>query len=79
MTGNMTTRRHLFSERLNHILSEADFPRLASERAADFAKVFDLDVISAERIIDGLMFPAEALLARIAEEFEVSPAWLSGL
>jgi hypothetical protein len=78
MTAHTMMNRQLFAERLTQLLSEADFPRLPSERAADFAKIFDLDVITAERIIDGLTLPSETLLEAIATEFEVKSAWLKG-
>ena len=78
MTPHATIHRPLFVERLSKVLSEADFPKLPGDRAADFARIFDLDVITSERIIDGLTLPSENLLSSIAKEFEVSPEWLSG-
>jgi hypothetical protein len=78
MTIHANIQRPIFIERLNQILSDADLPKMPSERAEVFAKIFDLDVITAERIIDGLTIPTESLLNAIADEFEVTPAWLSG-
>jgi hypothetical protein len=78
MNTHANIQRPIFVERLNQILSEADLPKMPADRAEVFAKIFDLDVITAERIIDGLTLPTENLLNAIAEEFEVTPAWLSG-
>ena len=44
MTPHATIHRPLFVERLSKVLSEADFPKLPGDRAADFARIFDLDV-----------------------------------
>ncbi len=78
MTVN-SINRPLFVARLNQTLSEAEFPLFPSERAADFAKIFDLDPVTAERILDGLTLPTETLLEAIATEFEVKVEWLKGL
>jgi hypothetical protein len=74
----MTIHRQTFIERLNQVLSDADLPKMPADRAEVFAKIFNLDAITAERIIEGLTLPSESLLKAIAEEFEVTPSWLSG-
>lgn len=70
--------RQIFSERLKQVLNDADMPRSEDERADAFSKIFDLNPIVAERIIDGLSSPSEDLISDIAAEFEVPPKWLSG-
>jgi hypothetical protein len=79
MTSHTPIHRQLFTERLNQVLSEADFPVVPGERAADFAKIFELDAITAERILDGVTLPSDSLLTAIAEEFEVDATWLRGV
>jgi transcriptional regulator with XRE-family HTH domain len=67
----------LFKQRLNKILTDAELPEEDAERVEAFAKIFDLKRHEANAILNNGKIPDEALLKRIASEFEVKLEWLS--
>ncbi|NCX93331.1 MAG: hypothetical protein EBX40_01480 [Gammaproteobacteria bacterium] len=67
-----------FVTRLSIVLDEAELPSAIDDRAQAFGKIFQINAIMAERILDGLTLPSPGLLQQIADEFEVNAAWLAG-
>lgn len=67
-----------FAERLNKELDSIGVPPRNDERIEVFSKLIKIPKFKAEALISGITMPDGALLTRIAEEFEVSPDWLSG-
>lgn len=67
-----------FAQRLNECLDETDAPSLPRERANILSKMLDIPKQQAHSLLEGQQFPDDVLLTRIASEFEVEPAWLSG-
>ena len=74
----MMVNKEIFVERLRQLLNDAELPYSDDARAEAFGKIFDINPLVAERIIDGLSEPSEELLTDIADEFEVQPKWLTG-
>jgi hypothetical protein len=68
----------LFSERLNQALDEIGAPEHHDERVEVFSKLIKIPRFKAEALLNGLMMPDETLLTQLANEFEVSEAWLLG-
>lgn len=68
----------LFAQRLNHCLDETDAPQQPRERAVILSKLIDIPKQQAWSLIEGQQLPDEALLKRLAEEFEVESEWLLG-
>lgn len=68
----------LFSERLNHELSEIGMPERMDERVTVFSKVFKTPKYKSAAILNGDMLPDTQLLQQLATELEVSTAWLLG-
>lgn len=67
-----------FTERLNQCLDETGAPAQARERAAILSKMIDIPKQQAWAILEGHQLPDQALLQRIAAEFEVDADWLMG-
>lgn len=67
-----------FAQRLNECLDETDAPNLPRERANVLSKMLDIPKQLAHSLLEGQQFPDDTLLTRIASEFEVETAWLSG-
>lgn len=68
----------LFSERLNHELSEIGIPERMDERVVIFSKVFKTPRYKSAAILNGDLLPDTQLLQELATELEVSTAWLLG-
>ena len=68
----------LFSERLHHCLDETGAPSSIRERAVILSKITDIPKQLAFSMLDGHQMPATEMIEKIATEFEVDPAWLSG-
>lgn len=68
----------IFAERLNQELSEIGMPERLDERVASFAKAFHMPKYKSEAILNGNLQPDSELLTKLAEELEVSTAWLLG-
>lgn len=68
----------LFSERLHHCLDETGAPPSIRERAVILSKMIDMPKQLAFSLLDGHQMPAKEMVEKIAIEFEVDPAWLSG-
>ncbi|HEU5280467.1 MAG TPA: hypothetical protein VFU82_00570 [Gammaproteobacteria bacterium] len=71
------TPRH-FAQRLNQCLDDADTPSLPRERANILSKMLDIPKQQAHSLLEGQTLPDQPLIDRIASEFEVDPAWLTG-
>jgi hypothetical protein len=67
-----------FAERLNHCLDETGAPSSARERAAILSKMLNIPKQQAWTLVEGHQLPDDALMERIANEFEVDLHWLSG-
>jgi len=67
-----------FAQRLNSCLDDTDAPPHVRERAAILSKMLDIPKHQAWSLLEGQLLPDADLLQRIANEFEVDPAWLSG-
>ncbi|WP_028387953.1 hypothetical protein [Legionella fairfieldensis] len=67
-----------FAERLNKELDAIDVPQRLDERIAVFSKLLKIPKFKAEAFLNGITLPEQALLNRLAEEFDVNPDWLSG-
>lgn len=68
----------LFSERLNYCLDETGAPSSIRERAAILSKMIDIPKQTAFSLLEGQQTPAKDTVEKIATEFEVDSAWLSG-
>ncbi len=68
----------LFSERLNHCLDDNGAPPSLRERAAILSKMLDVPKQQAWGLLEGHQIPDQDTLEKIASEFEVGTAWLSG-
>ncbi len=62
-----------FSEQLNKVLDEMDFPREIRRREELFAKLVGIPREPARRFLCGYAMPNELLLYRIARELDVKP------
>lgn len=67
-----------FSQRLNDCLDDTEAPAQPRERANVLSRMLDIPKQQAWSILQGLQFPDNDLLERIATEFEVDPKWLCG-
>lgn len=67
-----------FSERLNHCLDETGAPAQIRERANILSKMLDIPKQQAWSLLEGQLLPDTTLIQKIANEFEVDPAWLNG-
>ena len=67
-----------FTERLNQCLDETDAPAQVRERAVILSKLIDIPKQQAWALLEGHQLPDQALLEKIAAEFEVEPDWLIG-
>jgi hypothetical protein len=68
----------LFASRLGECLDGTDAPPQTRERAAILSKMLDIPRPQAWSLLEGQQIPDQALLTRIADEFEVDVNWLSG-
>lgn len=68
----------LFSERLHHCLDETGAPSSIRERAVILSKMIDIPKQLAFSMLEGHQIPTTDMVDKIANEFEVDPAWLSG-
>ncbi len=68
----------VFAERLHMELDEIDIPIRLEERIEAFAKLMDIPRFKAESLLNGATMPDSELLTSLAEELEVSEAWLLG-
>ena len=68
----------VFSERLNDELNAIGMPERFDERVETFSKVFKTPRFKSEAILNGRIVPDKELLLKLAEELEVSTAWLLG-
>jgi hypothetical protein len=68
----------VFSERLNNELNAIGMPERLDERVITFSKVFKTPRFKSEAILSGKITPDKDLLLKLAEELEVSTAWLLG-
>ncbi len=71
------TPRH-FAQRLNQCLDETEAPSLPRERANILSKMLDIPKQQAHSLLEGQFLPEDDLISRIASEFEVECAWLTG-
>jgi len=67
-----------FADKLNQCLDEIDAPSSTRERAAILSKSLDIPKQYAWSLLEGQQAPDQALLEKIATEFEVDIKWLSG-
>lgn len=67
-----------FEDRLERLLNEADFPTNLRQRSTIFAKMFEISTELSQSILLGKKLPADGVLSKIADEFEVSTSWLVG-
>lgn len=67
-----------FSERLNRELDNIGAPEANAERIEVLSKLVKIPKFKAEELLNGATNPDAALLDALAQEFEVSPAWLVG-
>lgn len=67
-----------FSERLNRELDNIGAPEANAERIEVLSKLVKIPKFKAEALLNGATNPDAALLDALAQEFEVSPAWLVG-
>lgn len=67
-----------FSERLNRELDNIGAPAANVERIEVLSKLVKIPKFKAEALLNGATNPDPALLDALAQEFEVSPAWLVG-
>lgn len=74
----MAQGQKLFSERLNYCLDETGAPSSIRERAVILSKMIDIPKQTAFSLLEGQQMPAHDTIEKIATEFEVDPAWLSG-
>ena len=68
----------VFVERLQGCLDEIGLPEPQSERLEAFAKLLSVPRFKAEAILGGHILSDDPLISELAEELEVSVAWLSG-
>lgn len=68
----------VFAERLHQELDQIGFPIRMDERVEAFSKLMDIPRFKAESLLGGTLVPEPELLQRLADELEVSEAWLSG-
>lgn len=68
----------LFSERLHHCLDETGAPPSIRERSVILSKMTDIPKQLAFSMLDGHQLPPADMITKIATEFEVDVAWLSG-
>lgn len=74
----MPQSARFFAERLNSCFDDMDAPAGSRERAAILSKMIDIPKQQAWTLVEGQVLPDQDLIARIANEFEVDPKWLSG-
>lgn len=74
----MAQSARAFSQRLNHCLDETGVPNSIRERAAILSKMIDIPRQLSFSILEGHQIPEKDMLEKIANEFEVDQAWLSG-
>lgn len=67
-----------FAERLNKCLDDIEAPAASRERAAILSKMLDIPKHHAWGLVEGHQPPDQALLEKIANEFDVDPHWLAG-
>lgn len=67
-----------FAKQLNSCLDETNAPANVRERAIILSKLLDIPKQQAWSILEGLQLPDQALLNKIATEFEVDIEWLCG-
>lgn len=70
--------RSIFIERIHRSLDNIEMSFDSQERAAEFAKLFQLPLSTSRAILSGATFPSDELLNKIAEELEVDKTWLLG-
>ena len=68
----------LFVERLHGCLDEIGLPEPRTERVEAFAKLLSVPRFKAEAILSGQVLFDDPLILQLAQELEVSVAWLSG-
>ncbi len=68
----------LFSERLNNELDIIGVPSRNEQRIDAFAKLVKIPRFKAECLLTGKTMPESTLLSVLAQELEVSVAWLTG-
>jgi hypothetical protein len=68
----------LFVERLQSCLDEIGLPEQQLERLDAFAKLLSIPKFKAEAVLSGQILFDDPLISQLAEELEVSVAWLSG-
>ena len=71
-------KNKIFLDRLHQQLDEIGLPEPADKRTTAFATLIHQPRSKAEAILSGLTYPDQVLLEQLAEEFEVSVAWLLG-
>ena len=68
----------LFSRRLNEELDDIGMPQRTEDRIELFSKFSKLSKFQAESVLNGNLIPEEPVLKFLAQELEVSLAWLLG-
>ena len=68
----------LFAERLNQALDDIGAPERFEERTDVLSKLIKVPRFKAEALLNGAFVPDAPLLALLAQEFEISEAWLLG-
>lgn len=68
----------IFSERLNAELDEIGMPQPTKERIETFSKLTELPRFKAQAVLNGSEIPNEKVLSFLANQLEVSVAWLLG-
>lgn len=67
-----------FADRLNQCLDDTGAPASERERAIILSKILDIPKQQAWALLEGQTQPDQPTLDKIATEFEVDSAWLSG-
>ena len=68
----------IFAERLNAELDDIGMPQRVDERIETFSKFIELPRFKAQAVLNGIEIPNEEVLAFLANQLEVSVAWLLG-
>lgn len=68
----------IFAERLNAELDDIGMPQRVDERIETFSKFTELPRFKAQAVLNGNEMPNEQTLEFLANQLEVSIAWLLG-
>ena len=68
----------IFAERLNAELDDIGMPQRVDERIETFSKFIELPKFKAQAVLNGNEIPNQEILTFLANQLEVSVAWLLG-